>query len=92
MPTRKRPRPYTLGLRAPIVDEVTRRGWAERLRAARIARGFTQSELAALVPCSRGTVSNWERGTIAPTSDQRKALARALKRRESALFPASVAA
>lgn len=86
MPTRKRPRPYNLGLRAPI-DEATRKEWGERLRVARIARGITQTELAALVPCSRGTVSNWERGTIAPTLEQRRAISRALKRRESALFP-----
>lgn len=42
----------------------------DRLRAARLARGLTQQELAYRIDATASTVSKWERGELAnPHSD-----------------------
>jgi transcriptional regulator with XRE-family HTH domain len=84
--TRKRSRPYNLGLRV-IVDDTTRDGWAQRLRAARDERGLTQLALANMVGCTRACISAWERGVNTPSLEDRKALARALRTSVARLFP-----
>lgn len=96
--TRKRSRPYNLGLRF-VVDDATRVAWGERLRAARIARGITQAQLANAIAernggigCTRAAVSAWERGVSAPAPEARKIIARALKVPVSRLFAEPVAA
>lgn len=42
-------------------------GFASALKAARIARGLSQKELAALIGTSQGSVSKWENGDKFPT-------------------------
>ena len=48
------------------------------LRALRLARALSQSELAALLDCAYQTVGRWERGVYQPTPGARRRLARAL--------------
>jgi len=48
------------------------------LRRARLARGFTQAELAALGNVTQGSISNYERGVAMPAEDTLNALAKAL--------------
>lgn len=90
MAARKRPRPYTLNVR--VVDAPTREAWAQRLRAARLTRGWSQRDLAEHVGCTRACVSAWERAINAPPLEARIALAGALGRSPSRLFPERVAA
>jgi putative transcriptional regulator len=89
--TRKRSRPYTLGARF-VVDDATRAQWAERLRAAREKRGITQAALADQLGCTRQALSAWERGINVPSLEARRAIAAALGRRVTSLFPEPVAA
>ncbi|MET0996093.1 MAG: helix-turn-helix transcriptional regulator [Mycobacterium sp.] len=88
---RKAPRPYTLGFRASV-DSATRAEWARRLREAREERGITQRAIADQLGCTRATISAYERGVNTPSPEVRRALARALKRPASRLFPEPVAA
>jgi transcriptional regulator with XRE-family HTH domain len=98
--TRKRSRPYNLGLRSSfVVDDATRVAWGERLRVARAERGITQSQLADAIAernggigCTRAAVSAWERGVSAPSPEARPIIARALKVPASRLFAEPVAA
>lgn len=90
MATRKRPRPYSLGMRA--IEPATRDEWARRLRAARLARGWSQQRLAEHVGCTRACVSAWERGVNAPPLEARIAIANALGRSLARLFPERAAA
>ena len=39
----------------------------DRIKAARVAAGLSQGKLARLLGCSRPLVTQWERGTTAPT-------------------------
>lgn len=63
--------------------------WGENLRRARERAGVSQAELAERVPCTRQAVSAWERGVSAPSYPMQVALARALRRNPSRLFPAA---
>lgn len=49
-----------------------------KLQAARLARGWTQTELAGKVGFAQGVVSLMERGWLVPRPDQAKRLAKAL--------------
>ena len=88
---RKRSRTYSMGFRV-AVDDATRAEWAQRLRAARVARAMTQAQLADTLGCTRAAVSAWERGINTPTPEVRRMIARTLKRPASRLFPEHVAA
>jgi len=75
------PSPLADGQRAQV-----RARWGNQLRAARLARGLSQAQLAAVVGVSRPAVSEWERGLCAPTDLHRLSIARALHRSARTLF------
>jgi transcriptional regulator with XRE-family HTH domain len=70
-----------------VVDQGTREVWAGRLRKARAARGYSQTDLAQRIGCTRAAVSAWERAIAAPPLETRRIIARALGKRIGALFP-----
>jgi transcriptional regulator with XRE-family HTH domain len=53
----------------------TRDGFPERLRRARVSRGMSQAELAALLGVQTATVGAWERGLHRPAGTARTAKA-----------------
>jgi putative transcriptional regulator len=69
------------------VPEEIRDVWAANLRAARVRARVSQAELGRRAGCTRQAVSNWERGTSAPSLPMQLALSRALGRNPSRLFP-----
>lgn len=86
-----KPRPYVSTLRVST-DPRTRRKWAANLRAMRLARGLSQTQLAARIGCTRQTVSAWERGIATPTLETRKRIARVFNTSVARAFPATNAA
>lgn len=62
------------------------REWGANIRAQRALLGKTQAELAAAIDVSQRAVSNWERGTAAPSLRHQMALARELRCSPRALF------
>lgn len=61
--------------------------WGRRLRAARAARGWTQSELATSAGSTKAHVSNIERGLTSVGDAVRMQLATALDTTVAELFP-----
>ncbi len=57
-----------------------------RIKALRLARGFSQWELSRLADMSQGRYSMVERGQIQPIPEEREALARALEAPAATLF------
>lgn len=58
----------------------------ENLKAARLAKGYSQEELAAKVNVVRQTISKWEKGLSVPDAEMLIVLARALDTTVSALL------
>jgi transcriptional regulator with XRE-family HTH domain len=61
--------------------------WGRRVREAREAKGWKQSDLAERVGLSQQAISFVERGVVRPTDETREAIAAALDRRAEELFP-----
>ncbi len=61
--------------------------WGENLRAARLAAGLTQVELAHLINASQYTISRLETGEHRPSDPVKIALARTLNTTVESLFP-----
>ena len=57
-----------------------------RIKALRLARGFSQWELSRLARMSQGRYSMVERGLIQPLSTEREAIARILQASGATLF------
>lgn len=55
-----------------------RHTWGLRIKAARIAAGLRQEDLAEILGIEQSQVSRWERGQNAPRDDLRQELARVL--------------
>lgn len=64
-------------------------GWADRLRTARKAAGLTGQQAAALAGMAYGTFNGYEQGIRCPGPDAQAAIAVALGRCVSDLFPRS---
>lgn len=61
--------------------------WGQRLLAARLAAGYTQTSLAEAVGVTQQRISYWEKGHGAPRDKYRIALARVLEVTVYELFP-----
>lgn len=63
--------------------------WGARLKAARLAAGLTQVELADKMGASQHTISRLERGEHRPSDESKIALARCFETTVEELFPYS---
>ena len=68
--------------RDPLYDE-----WGARIREARLACGFDQTELAERLGVGQQLVSRWELGQLAPRDRLRPRLAAVVGRDVQDLFP-----
>lgn len=66
-------------------DQVARE-WGANIRAQRRLHGLTQAALGDAVGVSQRAVSNWERGTAAPSLRHQMLIARELRCSPRALF------
>ena len=64
-----------IGLHTSVMDTL-----GKRLRAARLAKGLTQDEMADELELTKSTVSAWENDRIAPSIDKLPRLRRRLDR------------
>ena len=66
--------------------------WGSNIRAARKARGLSQSELASRLRVTQASISQWEAGTTAPKDEHRSVLVTVLESDYLSLFPIEVSA
>lgn len=69
------------------VSDVTHQAWGANLRRARLAAGLSQQLLADLVDVRAATISRWESGKSGIRDHHKIAVANALGRKPSSLFP-----
>lgn len=69
-----------------------RQGWGENIHSQRVARGWTQDELAERLDVTRAAVSYWESGERAPTDEHKLIIAALFNVAVRTLFPLVVVA
>lgn len=74
-----------------MADEVARE-WGRNIREQRVARGWSQRELANRVGVTPQSVSKWEKGLSAPSRTHQSRIAGAFELSGRLLFPISQAA
>jgi transcriptional regulator with XRE-family HTH domain len=62
----------------PVKKDLTLKGLGPNIKAARLGRGYSQSDLADMLSLAKQTISQWENGDCVPTIESLVRLAKAL--------------